>query len=152
MESNTTAAADQKPTSSFTFGNSSQRVPDGEGNEVPVFSFSCGGGGIGSEEFQKMCETARILRQEQEKEKERLSLFNNDGSAKSLEEITKIGIEKQWLVIRKWLDVNFPIGPLVWRNEPLFKENIDRLEAMNFKGIDGSLSRFQYVSTSVNHQ
>lgn len=92
------------------------------------------------EKLQKICESTLEACRKQTEEKERLSLFNKDGSIKNQEEITKIGIERQWKLVAKWLDEKFGYSDLLWVGGHLFQENIDRLEAMHFKCVENQLS------------
>ena len=128
----------QKPNTILVVGMAS---PNGE-NEQSAFSGLGNGGSFFS--FGRMDENgegATKLREIVEKarqEQERLSLFNKDGSAKSHEEIYKIGVEKQWVLVSAWFDKIFGIDELTWLGNPLFKENIARLSDMGFKLLDHS--------------
>ena len=74
----------------------------------------------------------QLISHNEYEERKRLSIFNDDGNAKSHEEITEIIAKKQWKAVSTWLDERIGVGRLVWEGYPLLPKTIDRLKDMGF--------------------
>ncbi len=65
----------------------------------------------------------KMMEREQE-----FSILGADGALKSHEEMTRIAIYSQWLLLTRWLDASLGVRALEWKSDlPLYDENRARL-------------------------
>jgi hypothetical protein len=65
----------------------------------------------------------KMMEREQE-----FSILGANGALKSHEEMTRIAIYSQWLLLTRWLDASLGVRALEWKSEvPLYDENRARL-------------------------